>query len=89
MGPPSVHPAYMPGKRKPPKFSHHFLKEWREKRGFTQERLGERIDRSHATVQRIESRQVALTQPVLDQLARVLKTTRGKILDEPPPADGE
>lgn len=82
-----VHDLYMPPRKqkpKKPKFSHHFLKEWRDKRNLSQEALGERIGRSHATVQRIETQQVALTQPVLDQLARALRTTRGKILDEPP-----
>lgn len=88
IGPVAVHPTYMPGKKKKPtktpKFSHHFLKEWRKKRGFTQEVLAEQVDRSHATIQRIENRTLALTQPVLDQLARALRTSRGKILDEPP-----
>lgn len=85
---PIVHSVYMPRAPKPkkPRFSRHFLKEWRLKKGLTQEELGALIGRSHATVQRIETRQTALTQPVLDELALALKTSRGKILDEPPAA---
>lgn len=69
---------------KKPKFSRHFVKAWRKKRGITQEDLGERIGLTHSSVQRIENRLQALTQPVLDDLAMALKTTRGKLLDEPP-----
>lgn len=82
-----VHPMYMARRGiqpKRPKFSRHFLKEWRDKRGLTQERLGELVDRSHASIQRMEARQQAITQPVLDDLAVALKTTRGAILDRPP-----
>jgi len=67
-----------------PRFNRHFLKEWRERKGFTQESLADRIDRSHATIQRIENMQQALGQPVLDRLAAALGVTRGQILDEKP-----
>lgn len=85
-----VHNVYMPRKRRPPpkpKYSRHFLKEWRKKRGLTQERLAELINMTHASVQRYETRQQPLSQEVLDQLALALRTSRGAILDDPPPED--
>lgn len=88
-----VHNVYMPkGKKgikrtKKTKYSRHFLKEWRKKRGLTQVQLAERIDRTHPSIQRMENRTQALTQPVLDDLAIALKTTRGAILDRPPSND--
>ena len=55
-------------RQKQPKFSRHYVKEWRLHRHLTLEEVGELIGKSHATVQRIETRQQALTQPVLDDL---------------------
>jgi transcriptional regulator with XRE-family HTH domain len=71
----------------PPRYSRHFVRQWRIKRDMTLEELAERIGRKHSTVQRIETRQIALTQPVLDDMAVALKTSRGKLLDEPPGMD--
>jgi transcriptional regulator with XRE-family HTH domain len=65
-------------------FSRHYLREWREFRGLTQEELAELILRTTMTVWRIENRKSGLTQVVLDSLAKVLNTTRGAILDHPP-----
>lgn len=69
-----------------PKFSRHFLRDWRKARDLTQEELADRIGMTHPSVQRIETNQQALTQPVLDKLAIALGTTRGNILDRKPDA---
>jgi transcriptional regulator with XRE-family HTH domain len=66
------------------KYSRHHLRDWRKFRGLTQEELGNRIDRTTATIWRFENRKSGLTQAVLDRLAKVLNTSRGAILDHPP-----
>lgn len=73
-------------RKKKPKFSRHSLRDWRKARDLTQEELAERIGMTHASVQRMETGQQALTQPVLDKLAIALQTTRGNILDRKPTA---
>lgn len=87
----SVHSLYRMSKkhmRNGTPLSRHFIREWREYRGLTLEQVAELIDRTHASVQRIETRKQAVTQPVLDALARVLGATRGDLLDRPPPEIG-
>ena len=74
-------------KRPSVKFSMHYAKDWRRHARLTLEEAGERLGRSHATLSRIENRKVALTQPLLDEMARVYGTSRGAILDRPPKKD--
>lgn len=65
----------------------HYARNWREHAKLTLEEAGARIGKSHGNLSRIENRKVALTQPVLDEMARVYGTSRGSILDRPPPKD--
>ena len=66
--------------------SKHYLLAWRRYRKLTQQELGRRIGRAHSVVGRMERSEIALTQRMLDKLARALHTSRGNILDRPPPS---
>lgn len=77
----------MARRRKPPRFSPHYLQRLREEADLTQEELAERAGTTHATISRYEGREIQLTQTALDNLARALGTTRGAILDGPPRKD--
>jgi len=81
-----VHRGYM-AKRPTVKFSTHYAKDWRLNAQLTLEEAGARLGRSHATLSRIENRKVALTQPLLDEMAKVYGCARGAILDRPPKKD--
>ena len=65
-------------------FSRHHLRDWRKFRGLTQCELAELIEKTTSTVWRLENRESGLTQPVLDTLAKVLRCSRGDILDQAP-----
>lgn len=51
----------------------HFIREWREHRGLTQEQLAERIGASGATVSRIEKGAAPYTQDALEAIAYALQ----------------
>lgn len=51
----------------------HFIREWREHRGLTQEQLAERIGASGATVSRIEKGDAPYTQDALEAIAYALQ----------------
>jgi transcriptional regulator with XRE-family HTH domain len=52
----------------------HFIKEWRKRRGLTQDQLAERIGTTKATVSRIENYQQAALDPFLLLCADALQT---------------
>jgi|GEM_PF-4514539 len=62
----------------------NFIREWREFRGMTQEDLAERIDRTKATVSRIETGDIAYTREFLEAAADVLGTHPGILLIRAP-----
>jgi transcriptional regulator with XRE-family HTH domain len=68
----------------------NYLREWRKHAGLTGDELGARLDppASAGTISSYETgkRQIGPTR--LAQMAEVLGTTPGKLLDEPPPAEG-
>jgi hypothetical protein len=62
----------------------------------TQEYLADRISErqygmhcSTSNLGRIERQEVGMSQPILDALSRILKTSRGNILDQKPPKNDE
>jgi transcriptional regulator with XRE-family HTH domain len=67
-----------------PVFGHHFLKEWREKRGMTLEQVGEAVGLSHAQLSRIERRQQKYNQELLEKLAKLYKATPGALIERDP-----
>jgi transcriptional regulator with XRE-family HTH domain len=68
----------------------NYLREWRKHAGLTGDELGARLDppASAGTISSYETgkRQIGPTR--LAQMAEVLGTTPGKLLDEPPPIEG-
>jgi transcriptional regulator with XRE-family HTH domain len=62
----------------------HFLREWREVRDLTLERLAERVGLTHGTLSRIERGKTAYTQPVLEALADALGTTPANLIMRDP-----
>lgn len=50
----------------------HFVREWRQYRGLSQDRLAERLEMSKASLSRIESGKQPYTQDVLEALAYAL-----------------
>lgn len=68
----------------------HHLKAWRKFRGLSQEALAERIGKSKATIGHLETGRTEMTHSWLLELAPVLDTTPGYILDhDPKDLDGE
>lgn len=59
-------------KRKQKTWRRTFIKEWREYRNLTQERLAERIDRSPGLISKIENQQGPYTQQTLEAIAGAL-----------------
>lgn len=79
---PALHNAYMPPKRR---FGPNRLKAIRRARRLSQEELAEGAGVTHATISRLETGKQALGQPLLDDLALVLRVSRGQIFDGPVP----
>lgn len=64
----------------------HFIKEWREFRGFTQQQLAEALpgDVSKTSISRIEDLKQGYTQDSLEAIAEVLGTHVATLLTRPP-----
>jgi transcriptional regulator with XRE-family HTH domain len=67
------------------KFSRHYLKAWRDYRGYTQAQLADMICKNTYMVWRYENGKSGINQPTLDALSIALNTSRANILDFPPP----
>ena len=67
-----------------------YLREWRKHAGLTGEELGAKLDppASAGTISSYETGARNIGPERLAEIAQVLGTTPGKILDEPPPLDG-
>lgn len=63
-----------------------FIKDWREKRGLSQERLAERLDMSPAQLSRIENAVQGYTQDVLEAIADALETDAASLIMRDPNA---
>ena len=66
--------------QKPTRRRRTFIKQWREHRGYSQEKLGDMIGTSGSMISRIEKGQVAYTQDVLEALAEALSTEPASLL---------
>lgn len=64
----------------------HFIREWREFRGLTQERLADELHTTKASVSRIESLKQSYTQDFLEACADVLGVHAGTLLTRAPTA---
>lgn len=65
-----------------------YLKQWREKRGLSQEELAEASGVSTGQISLIESRLSAGSPETLEKLAKALDITVGELLDVDPSPDG-
>lgn len=75
----------MPGRIGDPKRRRrHFIREWREFRGFTQERLAELLGTTKTSVSRIEASKQPYTQDFLEACADALGTHPGTLLIRAP-----
>ena len=71
-------------RRPKPRYSVHFLREWRERKKMDRQRLAEKTGMAVQTVGRIENRQIQLTQEKIDTFAKALKIPRGALFEKPP-----
>lgn len=66
----------------------HFIREWRDYRGLNQEQAAERIGIDRTTLGRIENRQIAYTQPILEALADAYRCEPWDLLNRDPSKEG-
>lgn len=67
----------------------HFIREWREFRGLSQEELAEKLDMTKASISRIENLKQGYTQNFLEACADAVGTHPGTLLIRAPNvADG-
>jgi transcriptional regulator with XRE-family HTH domain len=59
---------------------HHFIAEWREFRGLTQEQLAGRVDLSVSSISQLENGKQGYSQPTLEALAVALSCEPGDLL---------
>ena len=83
-----VHPVYMV-RHKPPPFRKTHIREWREFRGMTLERLAARVGdqiggMTHASLSRIERGLQPYSQPVLEAIADALTTDAASLIMRDP-----
>lgn len=78
-----VHPIPKPA---PPR---HYIKEWRDFRGFTQERLAERVGLTAGAISQLERGLTGYTQPTIEALADALNCEPGDLLDRNPLVEGQ
>ena len=70
-----------------PRKANHFVREWRKKRGITQEELAEQIGQTSGAISQLENGIINYTQPTLEAIASALKCRPGDLLSSPPPGD--
>lgn len=62
----------------------HFIAEWREFRGLTQQQLADAIDSTKATISRLEGLKQGYTQDLLEAVAEALGVHPGTLLTRGP-----
>jgi transcriptional regulator with XRE-family HTH domain len=79
----------MPSVKKPSRqLRRHFLKEWREFRGLTQEQAAARVDLDRTTLGRIENRRVPYSQGLLEAAAEAYDCEPWDLLNVDPTKEG-
>jgi len=66
----------------------HFIRQWRKFRGYTQERLAERIGVTHGNLSQLEQGKINYTQPMLEALSDALSCNPADLLIRNPLVDG-
>lgn len=74
-----------------PKKGHpnHYVREWRQKRGLTQERLAERIPFSPGAISQLETGRTAYTQDMIEALAEALELQPGDLISRNPEVESD
>lgn len=62
----------------------NYLRQWREKRGLTQEQLADKVGTAKAVISLLENEKRPLSSKWLRKFAEALDTTPGRILDIDP-----
>jgi transcriptional regulator with XRE-family HTH domain len=62
----------------------HFIKEWREFRGLTQDELAEQMDATKAAISRVETRKAGYTQDFLELCSAALEVEPAILISRPP-----
>lgn len=78
-------------------YGHHYIREWRLKRGLSLRELANRMESSpggdpvlsHASIGRIEKGEQPYTEETLEALASALQCSRAELLEMNPLKDGE
>jgi len=70
--------------KKPLQRRRTYIRQWREYRGYSQEKLGGMLDTSGSMISRIENGETPYTQDVLEALAEALKTDPASLLMRDP-----
>ena len=68
-------------KPNPPRY---YFKEWRKKRGFTQEELGEIVGMTASSLSQLENYKQGFSKETLEALANALSCTPGDLLSRDP-----
>lgn len=80
----------MPPVRKPPRqLRKHYLKQWREYRGLTQEQAAERIGWDRSSLARVESQRTPYNQGLLEAAAEAYNCEAWDLLNRNPYKEGE
>lgn len=77
-----VQPRFKPGPRR------HFIKQWRNHRGLTQEQLAERIGVTPGAISQLEVGRINYTQHTLELIADALQAAPGDLLNVDPTREG-
>lgn len=67
--------------------ANHFVKEWRKKRGLTQERLAERTPFSPGAISQLETGRTSYTQDMIEALADAMELKPGDLISRNPNAE--
>jgi transcriptional regulator with XRE-family HTH domain len=70
----------MPRVGNPKNRRRHFIREWREHRGLTQEQLADRLETTKANISRVENLKQGYTQDFLEACATALATDPASLL---------
>ena len=74
----------MPRVGNPKNRMRHFIREWRQHRGLTQEMLADRLNTTKANISRIENRKQGYTQDFLEACAEALRTEASSLITRDP-----
>jgi len=62
----------------------HFIREWRNFRGLSQDQVGQLVSRDHSSIGKLENGKTRYTEETLIEIAKALRVTPGELLDIDP-----